>query len=309
VLDVERAEGSFELDVGHLLFIDNAVVSADIPASGEAREKALAALTRAGMQTLVHELWQLPTELVDGFPIAKMPAPTYRLPREKPVPVPKPPTKWETFAAQKGIQNRKRSRMDFDEETGKEMPRFGYGSKANDKNEMISVHVYNDQEDPYVDKFAELKEEKKERVAKNDSQRLRNLADRRKIAEKATSFAGKSAVVPALKEALDVSKMSTASAGKYDRKLQGEPKSKRRATRPGNKRVSVTNHLGDEKSRALKLLAKMDKGPVTISTNKGLRMADTTTKSMFSTAKKKKGKPERISAKGPMRKEKKSGNF
>jgi hypothetical protein len=36
------------------------------------------------------------------------------------------------------------------------------------------------------------------------------LADRRKIADKATSFAGKSAVVPALKEALDVSKMSTA---------------------------------------------------------------------------------------------------
>jgi regulator of ribosome biosynthesis len=120
------------------------------------------------MQTLVHELWQLPTDLVDGFPIAKMPAPSYRLPREKPVPVPKPPTKWETFAAAKGIQNRKRSRMDFDEETGKEMPRYGYGSKANIERDEVSVMVYNDQEDPYVDKFADMQEKKKDRVAGGD---------------------------------------------------------------------------------------------------------------------------------------------
>lgn len=308
VLDVERVEGSFELDTGNMLFIDKAEVAADIPKSGEEREIALKALARAGTQSLIHELWQLPTDLVDGFPVAKLPAPTFELPREKPVPVPKPPTKWETFATAKGILNKKRSRMEFDEDTETFMPRFGFGSKANQKAD-ISYIVYNDQEDPYVDKFAEIGEKKKERVAKNESQRLRNLADRRKIAEKATSFAGRAAVVPALKEALDASKMATASAGKYDRKLVGEPKSRRKATRPGNKRVSVTDNLGDEKARAMALLRKMEKGPVTIATKAGLRMADTSRpESMVSDGgKKRKGKPARIDPKGPKRKEKKHG--
>ncbi len=33
------------------------------------------------------------------------------------IPKPKPPTKWDVFAKQKGIKNQKRSRMVFDEES------------------------------------------------------------------------------------------------------------------------------------------------------------------------------------------------
>ena len=41
-------------------------------------------------------------------------------------PKPKPPTRWEEFAAMKGIQNRKRSRMVFDELSQEYKPRYGY---------------------------------------------------------------------------------------------------------------------------------------------------------------------------------------
>ena len=78
---------------------------------------------------------------------------------------------------------------------------------------------YKDQDDVYVDKFAERSEAKKDRIAKNEMQRLRNISDRRTIAERSTSFAGKKAVVGELREALGISKTSTASAGKFDTQL------------------------------------------------------------------------------------------
>ena len=43
--------------------------------------------------------------------LAELPAPIYRLPREKPVPEEKAETKWEKFAKTKGITKTKRSRM------------------------------------------------------------------------------------------------------------------------------------------------------------------------------------------------------
>ena len=51
------------------------------------------------------------------------------LPREKPIPKPKPLTKWEKFRLEKGIQEKaKRSRMVYDPITQDWVPRFGMGS-------------------------------------------------------------------------------------------------------------------------------------------------------------------------------------
>ena len=51
------------------------------------------------------------------------------LPREKPIPKPKPLTKWEKFRLEKGITEKgKRSRMVFDPITKDWVPRFGMGS-------------------------------------------------------------------------------------------------------------------------------------------------------------------------------------
>ena len=238
-------------------------------------------------------------------PRLQLPAGTELLPREKPVPEDKGQTRWEKFAASKGITKRKRSRMEFDESTKEYRPRYGYGSANNDEPWMIE---YKDQDDAYVDKFEERSEAKKERVAKNDMQRLRNIADRRTIAERSTSFAGKKAVVGELREALGISKSSTASAGKFDAKLNHEPKSKRAKFKPGKARISTTGHMDHEKARAMKLVNKMEKAPVTIRTKQGLRMADTEAPSNMAKDKpggKKGGKPARITAKGAGRKAKK----
>lgn len=54
------------------------------------------------MQLLINAIWSLPTEKVEEVVVAKFPPPTYKLPREKPVPQPKTLTKWEKYAKDKG---------------------------------------------------------------------------------------------------------------------------------------------------------------------------------------------------------------
>ena len=59
-------------------------------------------MARENTQILFNSIWGLPTERVEEVVVAKFPPPTTRLPREKPVPVPKEPTKWEKYAKEKG---------------------------------------------------------------------------------------------------------------------------------------------------------------------------------------------------------------
>ena len=66
------------------------------------REEFLHELARDNTQLLINSIWGLPTERVEEVVVAKFPPPTYILPREKPVPVPKPLTKWEKYAKDKG---------------------------------------------------------------------------------------------------------------------------------------------------------------------------------------------------------------
>ena len=59
----------------------------------------------------------------------ELPDPNVVLPREKPIPKPKPLTKWEKFRQEKGIDPKsKRSRMVFDPISNDWVPRYGMGS-------------------------------------------------------------------------------------------------------------------------------------------------------------------------------------
>lgn len=49
-------------------------------------------------QALVAQLFALPSEAVQGGRLAQLPLPSTALPREKPIPKPKPLTKWQKFA-------------------------------------------------------------------------------------------------------------------------------------------------------------------------------------------------------------------
>jgi regulator of ribosome biosynthesis len=80
----------------------------------------------------VNALFALPSQSVTGGRLAELPAPTTRIPRQQPLPKPKPLTKWQKFAQQKGITKRKRSKLAFDETSQTWKRRHGYG-KANDE--------------------------------------------------------------------------------------------------------------------------------------------------------------------------------
>lgn len=67
---------------------------------------------------LINNIWELPVERVDEAIVATLPKPEYILPRSRVIPKPKPLTKWQQFAKEKGIQTKKKSRskLKWDEE-------------------------------------------------------------------------------------------------------------------------------------------------------------------------------------------------
>lgn len=82
------------------------------------KEDYISNLTRDNVQLLVNEIWELPTERVEECVVAKLPAPAFVLPRSRKCPAAKELTKWERFAKEKGIQNKKKDKKVFDKELG-----------------------------------------------------------------------------------------------------------------------------------------------------------------------------------------------
>merc|ERR1719411_1495017 len=104
------------------------------------KEEYLKKLARDNTQLLINELFGLPTEKVEDVICAKLPKPTFRLPREKVVPKPKPPTKWEQYAKSKGIVKSKvkgagkNPRVAWDDTVQEWVPTYGYKrAKAEEK--------------------------------------------------------------------------------------------------------------------------------------------------------------------------------
>lgn len=130
-------------DAGHLMIIDPNPVptSASDPVPTEAM---LTANARDAAQSLLnHLLTTCPItsskNSTSGSGVnMNLPQPAFALPREKRVPTPKAPTKWEQFAAKKGIGKNKRKgqegedragKMVYDEASGEWIPKYGYKGK------------------------------------------------------------------------------------------------------------------------------------------------------------------------------------
>lgn len=64
--------------------------------------------------------------------------------------------------------------MIWDDEAKEWKPRWGY-NRANDETKQWAIEVPQNA-DPYEDQFEKIKKAKKERVAKNELQRLRNIS-------------------------------------------------------------------------------------------------------------------------------------
>lgn len=146
----------------------------------------LAELAREHTQNLYNKLFMLETEAVESGRVAHLPEPTTRLPRAKPVPKVREPTKWEQFAKLKGIKKKKKAFLVYDENHDEYRRRWGY-QRANDINDQWAIDEKDipapgqkrrreEEVDPtVVDPWTEARRAKKARVEKNEKQRVANV--------------------------------------------------------------------------------------------------------------------------------------
>ncbi|KAF1555097.1 hypothetical protein FQV10_0014525, partial [Eudyptes schlegeli] len=254
-------ELELEFDLGNLLALDrNPPPAAGLRGAGPRREALLRALARDNTQLL----------------------PAFRLPREKPPPRPRPPTRWEQFARLKGIRRRKRTSLVWDEQAREWRRRWGYRRAGGDPARAWLAEVP-EGADPEEDQFARLRREKRERVARNELNRLRNLAR----AHRAATAVPAAPLHPTghqnreeLAHVARVARVSTASLGRFQPRLPKEPAEPPSRSSGGRKRrfEPLLGNLAAERSRQLELLRDMgSKKPVldiTRAVNKQLRQEE-----------------------------------
>lgn len=148
---------------------------------GVVNESLLLAKAAEGTTQLLRELWRLPTEKTDVGSLARLPGASSRgeatkLPRSLPPPPPKQKSKWEEFAAKRGIAPQtKRSRKVYDESTGEWKHLTGsLSNKANAGPESWPIIEVKKNDDPNQDPWERLREEKKARTGKNTVSRMKN---------------------------------------------------------------------------------------------------------------------------------------
>ena len=185
---------------------------------------------------MIAALYTLPAEKSGDGPLAQLPAPTTTLPRAKPLPKPKPPTKWERFAAAKGIQKKRKEKKVWDEEKQDWVNGWGRGGKNKEKEDQwihevkanagaiftcfhfILGYVSYISTEVDFDPVQAARNERKSRVAKNTRHQLQNLA--RAQASRDERDQRKADI----EKTLAVTRSSTASMGKFDKKLEGDKK-------------------------------------------------------------------------------------
>lgn len=226
--DVEK-EVDLEFDIGLLLAsdpnaLDHAAFSAD-------RDGYLQRLARDNCQLLFNKLFELPTKVKDDVTTVTLPAVQLRIPREKPAPKPKPLSKWEEYAKTKGITRNKKDKKTWDTELKRWVPRFG-AKKAQADREKNWVMEVPKNIDPNTDMFGQAAEKKRERVAKNELQRLRNVKRHMKIPTVGVTpkDVAKSSTTE-LTEAAALARRSTASMGKFSQRLARDAPTKERGKR------------------------------------------------------------------------------
>lgn len=125
-ITVEKAT-PYTFDLGLLLATDPNPLDLDT----NDLEASLAAVARDGAQALVNQLLTtcpITSSKADGVLLSLPPVVT-PLPREKPLPAAKAPTKWEQFAARKGIKPKtkeQRKNLKWNEESGEWEKKWGY---------------------------------------------------------------------------------------------------------------------------------------------------------------------------------------
>lgn len=250
-----------------------------------------------GCTQLIAALWQLPIDRTDAGPLATLPAyDESNVPRALPPPETKKETKWEKFAKERGIalKNKTTSRKVWDELT--QSWKFLTGrDKANNASKEWPIMEVKANEDPYADPWEKLRDAKRSKTEKNLESRLRNKERAGELSKGTTTKLMKSRAksreagkaggnldrdnvptgVPvdfgsnpvkrgkqSTTKALLASQVSTASLGKFDKRLEGEPERKKTIASKKRKFESSTDQkfVSKETERNLNVLKRVIDG-------------------------------------------------
>lgn len=170
----------YAFDLGLLLATDPNPVS--LPSSGQDLEQALAETARDGAQALINQLLSTcPINSTQEGVALTLPPPTTALPREKPLPAPKQMTKWQKFAAKKGIAPKTREQrrnLVYDEDEGAWRPKWGMGG-ANKKGEGAPIMEIDTKKEKDAKEGTtvrgEGRRERKENLRRNERKMRKNL--------------------------------------------------------------------------------------------------------------------------------------
>jgi len=248
--EVDKAEGDLEYDLGLLMAsdsnpLDQAAMSAD-------SEAYLHQLARDNCQLLFNKLYQLKTETKEDVVSVVLPPPQIRIPREKHAPKPKPLSKWEQYAKTKGIATTNKTKKTWDTELKRWVPRYG-AKKAQAEREKNWVMEVPSNIDPNTDMFAQANEKKRERVAKNELQRLRNVKRHLKVPTVGVTPKDMTkSSTDELTAAAALARRSTASLGKFSQKLARDAPTKVKGLR--RKFAPTTGDTRGEVQQQLELL-------------------------------------------------------
>ncbi|KAI5961180.1 RRS1 [Candida pseudojiufengensis] len=185
-------------DLGNLATFDpNPLSNEKLTSKNESeKEQYISSITRDNVQLLINQILSLPvktttdnqgssTGQTSSMTLIQLPEPTTPLPREKGIPKDKPKTKWEEFAARKGIKAKtKNEKLEYDEEKGEWVNKWGYKGNNKKLDDQWLVEV-NDEDnskkrkrnegDELIDPRTLARSERKKLIKKNELQHKRNL--------------------------------------------------------------------------------------------------------------------------------------
>lgn len=169
-----------QFDLHYLMATDPTPLPPELlePEADEHRMMDVAVRTVAA---LCKEFVQLPRVSSNIGLMGIIPPPVLQLPREKPLPKPREPTRWERFARTKGIKKRKKSRLVYDEKVKEYRPRYGRNRRTDNTTEYDPIIPAEEGVNDYSgakDAFTMAREARLARVAKNKAQHAANLRRR-----------------------------------------------------------------------------------------------------------------------------------
>eukprot|EP00249_Psilotum_nudum_P011560 c23241_g1_i1 orf=377-1459(-) len=231
------AGDAFFIDLGNLLVFDARDTALTSTSSREECARECLEKGTELIQALAERLFSLPSTPHKVGRLVDLPRPTIQLPREKPLPKPRPPTKWELFAQRKGIKKRKRSKLEYDEQSQEWRRRYGY-KRVRDEHDIPIIEAKSTDE-PGEDPFSVRQAARKSRITKQEHNRLENLKRSAKTGGKlalpstvqlaatrlpitGTKDGAKKLSKDEIGFVAGLASTSTASTGKFDHKLPGE---------------------------------------------------------------------------------------